>query len=528
METPIIKIDRFPLGVQSFETLRQRGSIYVDKTDYAYRLIKSDTKAYFLARPRRFGKSLMCNTLRAYFEGKKELFEGLKISELEKEWTKYPVFYLPLASGDFSKENAIKNRLSNALEDFGSKYGVEITNQNLSLSERFGKTVQEIKQKTGLLTVLLVDEYDNPLITSEHLDEDKKTYREFFSVLKDYDDCFRFVFLTGVTKFAKTSVFSGNNQPLDISLDKNFSGICGITHEELLTYFKNEIQEFADYQGVSFDEMLDSLKKWYDCYRFHEKGVKVFNPVSLFSALQSQDLQNYWYSTGTPTVLMKRIKNSNFNILKLKNDVEYGKDDLKDYKDDEVQTDIVPLLYYTGYLTIKEFVEDERLYILGFPNYEVEMSFFKSLAREFYGSPDSENGFKYSKFLSDFRAGDIESVIERIKALFCTLPYANDKSVKLVERDFQNVIFLVFSILGEYIIAEPHFSKGRADAILINKTYVYLFEFKIDQDAQTALNQIDAKNYAGRFKMDNRKIFKIGVNFSSTEKNIVDYKVAEE
>ena len=189
METPIIKLDRFPLGVQSFETLRQRGSIYVDKTDYAYRLIKSDTKAYFLARPRRFGKSLMCNTLRAYFEGKKELFEGLKISELEKEWTKYPVFYLPLASGDFSKENAIKNRLSNALEDFGSKYGVEITNPNLSLSERFGKTVQEIKQKTGLLTVLLVDEYDNPLITSEHLYEDKKTYREFFSVLKDYDDC---------------------------------------------------------------------------------------------------------------------------------------------------------------------------------------------------------------------------------------------------------------------------------------------------------------------------------------------------
>ena len=525
METQEIKLDRFPLGIQSFEKLRSGSAVYVDKTDYVYKLVKSDTTSFFLARPRRFGKSLMCNTLRAYFEGKKELFEGLMISKWEKDWVKYPVFYLPLASGDFSMENAIRNRLSNALEDFGKKNDVEITNPKLSLAERFGATVNEVKIKTGLQTVLIVDEYDNPLITSEHLDEDKKTYREFFSVLKDYDDCFRFVFLTGVTKFAKTSVFSGNNQPVDISLDKYFSGICGITHEELLTYFKDDIQAFADDKGISFDEMLDELKKWYDCYRFHEKGVKVFNPVSLFNALGSKDLQNYWYDTGTPTVLMKRIKNSTFDIMTLKNDVECGKDKLKNYKDDEFKTELVPLLYYTGYLTIKECVEEERLYILGFPNYEVEMSFFNSLADEFYQLPDHQSGFNYADFMGDFRRGNIENVIERLKALFCTLPYDNDKSAKIVERDFQNVIFLVFTILGEYIIAEPHFSKGRADAILINKTYVYLFEFKIDQDAQTALNQIDVKKYAGRFKMDDRKIFKIGVSFSSTEKNIVDWRV---
>ena len=527
METPEIKLDRFPLGIQSFEDLRKRGSVYVDKTDYVYRLVKSYTKSYFLARPRRFGKSLMCNTLRAYFEGKKELFEGLKISQWEKDWVKYPVFYLPLASGDFSKENAIRNRLSNALEDFGKKNGVEITNPKLSLAERFGATVNEIKIKTGLQTVLIVDEYDNPLITSEHLDEDKKTYREFFSVLKDYDDCFRFVFLTGVTKFAKTSVFSGNNQPVDISLNKYFSGICGVTHEELQAYFKDDIQEFADDKGISFDEMLDLLKKWYDCYRFHEDGVRVFNPVSLFNALGSHDLQNFWYDTGTPTVLMKRIHNSYFDIKTLKSDVEFGKDELKNYKDDELYTELVPLLYYSGYLTIKSYDKEYRSYTLGFPNYEVEMSFFNSLAKEFYTTIDNRDGLNYNKFKDDFLRGDIESVIERLKALFCTLPYANDKSVKIVERDFQNVIFLVFTILGEYIIAEPHFSKGRADAILINKTYVYLFEFKIDQDAQTALNQINVKNYAGRFKMDDRKIFKIGVNFSSTEKNIVDWMVAE-
>ncbi len=513
----------YPLSIQSFEDLRKRGCVYVDKTDYVYNLAYYG-KTYFLARPRRFGKSLLCNTLRSFFEGKKELFEGLKIYDLEKDWIKYPVFYLPLASGDFSKENAIYNRLSNALEQFGKDYGVEINNPKLSLSERFGLTVKEIKKATGLQTVFIVDEYDNPLINSTHLEEDKQIYRGFFTVLKDYDECFRFVFLTGVTKFAKTTIFSGNNQPTDITFDRNYSAVCGITHEELRNYFTDEIKDFANEKNVSFDEMLSELIKWYDCYLFHRNGIKVFNPVSLFNALYKKELGNYWYDTGTPTILLKRIKNTFFDITKLKNDIEIGEDELVYYKDDELTTDFVPLLYYSGYLTIKKFIDEERLYILGLPDYEVETSFFKSLAREFYGSSDSETGFKYSKFLSDFRAGDVESVIERMKALFCALPYANDKSLKFVERDFQNVIYLVFSILGEYIISEAHLSKGRADSILINKEYVYIFEFKIDQDAQTALNQINVKNYAGRFNMDDRKIVKVGVSFSSDEKNIVDWK----
>ena len=520
-------LDRFPLGIQSSDDLRKIDAIYVDKTDYVYKLVGSKTKSYFLARPRRFGKSLLCTTLRAFFEGRKELFEGLKISQWEKNWTKYPVFYLPLASGDFSKENAIRDRFSNALEAYGKAYGVEITNQKLTLAERFGAVVAEIKHKTGLGTVFIVDEYDNPLITSEHLDEDKKTYREFFSVLKDYDEFFRFVFLTGVTKYAKTTVFSGNNQPEDISMDANFSSVCGITHDELLSYFRDNIQAFAQKRNVSFDAMVDLLIKWYDCYLFHEDGTKVLNPVSLFNALKKKDLQNYWYGTGTPTVLMKRIKNSSLDITKLKNDVEYSKDELKDYKDDDIFTELVPLLYYTGYLTIKEYVDDERLYILGFPNYEVESSFSKSLAKEFYGPSESPTGFSYAKFLKDFRNQDINSVMERLKTLYCALPYANNPKIQFVERDFQNVIYLVFSILGEFVISEPHFSKGRADVILINKEFVYIFEFKVDQDAQTALNQINVKNYAGSYNMDGRKIFKIGANFSSKEKNLTDWIVDE-
>lgn len=543
METPEIKLDRFPLGIQSFEYLRKQGSIYVDKTDYVYRLVKSDIKSYFLARPRRFGKSLMCNTLRAYFEGKKELFEGLKVMRWEKDWVKYPLFYLDLVDGSYALGSTVLlSKIKVALMDFEKENGIQFdeksiefqenedpfTKENRILSFRFESDLKAVYEKTGLATAIIVDEYDNPLINSVNIDIDKDIYRGFFSVLKSADKFIRFAFLTGVTKFAKTTIFSGNNQPVDISLDPDYSAICGITHQELLDYFKNEIQTFADSNDITFDEAMSQLKKWYDCYLFHEKGIKVFNPVSLFTALKSKDLQNYWYGTGTPTVLMKRIKNSDFDIMTLKSDVEFSKDELKDYKDDEFKKDLVPLLYYSGYLTIKEYIKEERLYILGFPNYEVEMSFFNSLAKEFYQLPNNQSGFNYADFMGDFRRGNIENVIERLKALFCTLPYANDKSAKLIERDFQNVIYLVFTILGEYIIAEPHFSKGRADAILINRNFVYIFEFKIDQDAQTALNQVDVKNYAGRFKMDNRKVFKIGVSFSSEEKNIVDYVVVEE
>ncbi len=539
----------YPLSIQSFEKIRQGNFIYIDKTDYIYKLTHTGS-TYFLARPRRFGKSLLCNTLRAYFEGKKELFEGLKIYDLEKDWIKYPMIYLDFVSGDYTAGSiTLLDKISIALQEYEDendiqfddsviKNKIEALDENIktdplkiisqSLSLRLEYDLKEVHKKTGLQTVMIVDEYDNPLIKSVNLETDKDIYRGFFSVLKSADRFFRFVFLTGVTKFAKTSIFSGTNQPYDISLEQNFSAICGITHEELLSYFKDEIQAFANQEEISFDEMLSELKKWYDSYLFHERGIKVFNPVSLFSALKGRDFQNYWYKTGTPTILMQRIKHTYFDIKTLRRDVEYGKDALIDYKDDEFKTDLVPLLYYTGYLTIKSYEKEYRTYTLGFPDYEVEMSFFESLAKEFYSTVENPGGLDYTKFKEDFRNGDIEGAIERMKALFCSLPYANNKSLRLVERDFQNVIYLVFTILGEFIISEAHFSKGRADSILINKDYVYIFEFKIDQDAQTALNQINVKNYAGRFKMDGKQIFKVGVSFSSTEKNIVDWVAEEE
>ena len=532
---------KLPIGVQSFEDLRKNDCLYVDKTDYVYYVTHSGTKSYFLARPRRFGKSLFANTLRAYFEGRKECFEGLKISAVEKDWIKYPIAYFDFVDGDYSKPSMLIDKITFVLYMFEKENGVQFDesifknleyddDENLyakRLAIRFQYDMQVICEKTGLNTVVIVDEYDNPLITSDNLTESKKIYRGFFSVLKAADKYIKFAFITGVTKFAKTSIFSGTNQPNDITDNEKFSAICGITHEELVENFTPEIEKLAQNKHLTFDGCIAELKRWYDCYLFHENGEKVFNPVSLLRAFDGLDFQNYWYETGNPTILMKRIHSGYYDFRRFVNDVSYPKDGLKAYKDDDLNTDLIPLLYYTGYLTIKKYDSPLRLYTLGFPNNEIELSFLNGLADEFYRAPNDVMGFNYAELLQDFYSGDIESLIGRFQALYSTIPYANNDNDKWVERDFQNVIFLVFTICGQFVVSEYHSSKGRADTIIMNDKFVYLFEFKMDSDAQTALDQINEKDYAGRFKMDGRKLIKIGVNFSSKEKNIVDWKVAE-
>ena len=532
---------KLPIGVQSFEDLRKVGCLYVDKTDYVYYLAHSGTKSYFLARPRRFGKSLFANTLRAYFEGRKECFEGLKIDSLEKDWIKYPMAYFDFVDGDYSSPSTLITNIRITLREYEIENGIQFDesfikeeiekdedkSEGKKLSYRFKYDMRVVSEKTGLNTVIIVDEYDNPLITSENLPESKRIYRGFFSVLKSADKYIRFAFITGVTKFAKTSIFSGLNQPNDITDNEKFSAICGITHEELTDNFTPEIEKLAKHQDLTFDECVAELKHWYDSYLFHENGERVFNPVSLLKAFDSLDFQNFWYDTGNPQMLMKRIHNTYYDFKRFENDVEYPKNDLKTFKNDEHNMELVPLLYYTGYLTIKSYDRKTRTYILGFPNNEIKLSFLQGLINEFYREPGSLTGFIYADFLRDFRRGDIDSLMERFQALYSTIPYANNDNDKWVERDFQNVIFLVFTICGQFVVSEYHSSKGRADTVVVNDDYVYLFEFKMDSDAQTALDQIDEKDYAGRFKMDGRKLIKVGVNFSSKEKNIVDWKVAE-
>jgi hypothetical protein len=383
-----------------------------------YFVTHSGTKSYFLAV-----RGGLANTLRAYFEGRKECFTGLKICNYEKEWKKYPVAYFDFVDGDYSKPMILIDKITFVLYLFEKEYDIKIDDniflglkyENYDKSEgkklayRFKYDMQAVYDKTGLNTVIIVDEYDNPLITSENLPESKKIYRGFFSVLKAADKFIRFAFITGVTKFAKTSIFSGLNQPNDITDNEKFSAICGISHEELTANFTPEIEKLAKNQDLSFEECVAELKHWYDSYLFHENGEKVFNPVSLLRAFDGLDFQNYWYETGNPEMLMKHIHTAYYDFRRFENDVEYPKDDLKTFKNDELNMDLVPLLYYTGYLTIKSYDRKTRTYVLGFPNNEIKLSFLQGLINEFYREPDSMTGFIYADFLRDFRNGDVES-----------------------------------------------------------------------------------------------------------------------
>ena len=367
METSEIKLDRFPLSLQSFEDLRKRNYIYVDKTDYVYRLVNQG-KSYFLARPRRFGKSLMCNTLRAYFEGKKELFEGLKIAQWEKDWVKYPILYLDFSNDCYSKGDSLRSLLFKALENLGKTYGIDVSNSGLSLSMFCGRIVSEIKNKTGLQTVLIIDDYDNPMINSVNPDEDAKIYREFFTVLKSHNECFRFVFMTGVTRCSKVLYYDGNPHWVDISSDTQFSAVCGITHQELTCYFKDDIRSIAEKENVSVETIVSKLDEWYGGYLFHESGTKVFNTARLFSALNYKCIRNYWQSTDSAEYLSTHFKKSNFDI---KEDLVYTKD--FPFTDDN----LLSLLFFYGYITIKSYDDEYRLYTMGITNIEAEKEIYK-------------------------------------------------------------------------------------------------------------------------------------------------------
>ena len=367
METSEIKLDRFPLSLQSFEDLRKRNYIYVDKTDYVYRLVNQG-KSYFLARPRRFGKSLMCNTLRAYFEGKKELFEGLKIAQWEKDWVKYPILYLDFSNDCYSKGDSLRSLLFKALENLGKTYGIDVSNSGLSLSMFCGRIVSEIKNKTGLQTVLIIDDYDNPMINSVNPDEDAKIYREFFTVLKSHNECFRFVFMTGVTRCSKVLYYDGNPHWVDISSDTQFSAVCGITHQELTCYFKDDIRSIAEKENVSFETIVSKLDEWYGGYLFHESGTKVFNTARLFSALNYKCIRNYWQSTDSAEYLATIFKKSNFDI---KEDLVYTKD--FPFTDDN----LLSLLFFYGYITIKSYDDEYRLYTMGITNIEAKKEIYK-------------------------------------------------------------------------------------------------------------------------------------------------------
>ena len=520
---------KLPIGIQDFEKLRKNDFVYVDKTEYVYVLAHSNCP-YFLSRPRRFGKSLFLSTLRYYWEGKKELFEGLKIAELEKAnpdaLKKYPVFYFDFNKKNFQRDTALEEVLDEHLREWESVYGNEEANK--SLEERFRHLLVKANEQTGLGCVVLVDEYDKPLLETmdvKGIDEhNKAVFKGFFSTLKSYDKYLRFVFLTGVTKFSKVSIFSDLNQLKDISLDYNYNAICGITQEELEKNFEPEIEGMAKRYNFSKEECLSELKRMYDGYHFCMNCPDIYNPFSLLNAFSENKFGSYWFSSGTPTFLIKKLSDINFDVRKFDSLIKIDESEITDYRPEN--PDPIPLLYQSGYLTIKSWNERQLSYKLGFPNDEVKYGFLKSLAPTYLKVENHPAPFNISLLDDSIEEGDTNGIRDWFTALFALLPYPSSGDLDgITEQSFQNVIYISLIVLGKYCRTEVHSAKGRADCIVETPDYVYVFEFKRDVSAKEALRQIEEKGYAKPYAADKRKLFKIGVNFSSQEKNISEWEV---
>jgi hypothetical protein len=508
-------LKNLPIGIQNFEKLRKGNFLYVDKTALIYELVSTGSY-YFLSRPRRFGKSMLQSTLHAYFEGKKELFEGLAIEKLEKDWIKYPVLHLDLnliKRGDCKTLDSI---LNNALCEWEKIYGTEKSED--TLGTRFKGIIERAYEKTGQQVVILVDEYDKPILEEidnpEVQERQRDVLKQFYGVLKNLDKYINFTLLTGVTKFSKVSVFSGLNNLYDISMDIRFASICGITDEELDTVFVPYIQRLATVMRRSYEEVREVLRVNYDGYHFCEESVGIYNPFSLLCTFQGNKIKSYWFESGTPSYLVYLLKRHNYNLEKMAT-AEVDEDVLNSV--DSRSKNPIPVIYQSGYLTIKDFDEEFGLYTLGFPNKEVENGFLKFLLPNYASIDNTQSAFFVTNFVKEIRAGKVDEFLQRLSSLFADTPY---ELVKDLENHYQNVLFIVTKLMGFYVKAEYHTSKGRIDLMLQTSDYTYVMEFKLDGTAEEALAQINDKNYALPFANDNRKLIKVGVNFSSKTRNI--------
>ena len=510
----------YPIGIQNFEDIRRGGYVYVDKTGLIYKLAATG-KFYFLSRPRRFGKSLLVSTMEAYFQGKKELFEGLAIASLEKEWTEYPVLHLDLSGVAYNQEDVIAKVLDNALCKWEREYGSE--NNSDIPGIRFGNVIEAAYQKTGRQLVILIDEYDKPVIDNldrpELQDKMRETLRGFYGVMKGHGGFIRFAFLTGVTKLGKMSVFSDLNNLTDISMDARYTDICGISEADLKDYFSDSVRELAEANGLTDDECRQKLALMYDGYHFHQNSMGVYNPFSLLNTFNIKEFKEYWFETGTPSFLVKVMKNTSYDITCLS----------EQEADSSLLTDIssaflnpVPLLYQSGYLTIKGYDEDFQMYRLGFPNREVKHGFLNYLM-PYYTPVGSETPMMLiSRMTRDIRSGNPESFMTRLDALFARTNYQIQADC---EKDFQYAMYIIIELMGEYVETERTTSNGRIDILIKTKDYVYVIEIKTDSTPDEALAQIEERGYARPFTDDHRKIFKIGVNFSTSARRIDGWKV---
>ena len=527
---------KLPVGIQSFEKLRRDRYIYIDKTAFLWHLVQG-SHPYFLSRPRRFGKSLFLSTLAAYFRGQKELFKGLYIEQTEETqalqesreaWQKYPVLYLDFNIGQYLEKDALNERLDSLLKEPESLYGLRTEKEEKPFfASRFERLIKAAYQQTGKQVVILVDEYDKPLLqtmgVNEELNEQyRNTLKAFYSVIKTCDEYIRFAFLTGVTKFSKISIFSDLNNLRDISMEEDYAGLCGITQTELETNFQPDIQTLAIRQNMDYPQALAALKQWYDGYRFHPAGEGMYNPFSLLSALVKKEIKSYWFSTGTPTFLVNFLKEAHYYIPDLDGKVELDEEGLQTYR--AVAQDALPILFQAGYLTIKKYISDLRLYRLCFPNDEVRYGFLQNLLPAYSDVPFGQTGVWVGRFVQDIRKGKVDEFMERMQAIISSIPYDDfpkDK-LKLREQNYQTAVYLVFALMGQFVQTEVHNSVGRADCVVHTRDVIYVFEFKLwsTGSPQEALAQIESKGYALPYKAAGKRVVLIGASFDEQKRTI--------
>ena len=520
--------ERFlPIGIQDFEDLRTRGCIYVDKTDLIYKLA-TEGKPYFLSRPRRFGKSLLLSTMEAYFLGKKELFKGLAIETLEKEWIEYPVLKISFGADNYPDLESLKSALNLQLSDYEKLYDIKVEDRRFA--PRFTNIIKGIVNQTGKKLVILIDEYDKPILDAlytEFEEQNRQELRSFYSPLKDSDKYIRFLFITGITKVSHVNIFSGLNQLDDISMYEDYSDLCGISQEELEQYFEPEINALAEKQKVSVDRAKEMLAKMYDGYHFTYDVGGVYNPFSLLKCFKQRRFDSYWFDTATPTMLIKTLEKKTSDLLRYTKPIIIQESAFKNY--DPESENLLPVLYQSGYLTIKDYDNDSELYTLGIPNREVEKGLFEIIIPKFTTITTDELGLSIENFRQSFIHADIEKLMNLLKAALADIPTILKKNQ--CENYYETVTHVIFRQTGFSVVSEFQSIAGRSDIVVTTKDSLFIFELKMDKGrafeevAAEALAQIDAGGYADRFTESGKQMYKVGVVFSSDGKGMVGWKV---
>ena len=511
----------YPVGIQTFERIRKENKLYIDKTEYIYRMTHSGGCYFFLSRPRRFGKSLLVSTFESYFSGKKEQFEGLAIEKLEQEWMEYPVLHFDMSGGKHMEKEQLEDYLSNRLEAEERKWG--ITHTKRGANDRLTELITTAYEISGKQVVVLIDEYDAPMLDVAHdketLDVLRNVMRNFFSPLKMCEPMLRFVFLTGITKFSQVSIFSELNNIKNVSLDDEYAGVCGITKEELLTQMSEDIDMLAEAQGMTREETIAKLKENYDGYHFSPASPDVFNPYSLLNCFDDKNFGAYWFSSGTPTYLINMLRK--FKVLPAKIGRSLARSSAFDAPTENLKT-ITPLLYQSGYITIKGYDKMSQLFTLDLPNKEIKVGLFESLLPYYLEGMYAEEGdVAIAQMSVLIRQGDMDGALRLFQEFLGTVPYCNNTNY---EGHYQQVLFIIFTLLTHFVVdVEVHTPNGRVDVVMETEDTLYLIELKLNKSAQSAMQQINLKQYGQRFARCGKPIVKVGVNFDAKKGNIEDW-----